>query len=772
MSAQESSHPDFESEQAFLHHARDCLEQMRLRTERRGDAGGDPKASFALEEQRRRALERMGDPHSICFGRLDFEVGDEHYVGRQMIENERGELVVINWAAPAAGPFYEATPEEPMGLSLRRRFRTEGVTLLGISDDLFGETAVAEPAFDDILLAELTRERTAEMREIAATIQQDQYRIISRPHDSTTVVQGGPGTGKTAVGLHRAALLLYRHRAELGAGRVLVVGPNPLFMQYIAYVLPSLGETNAVQVAVDGLGSVTGVDRDDVLVARVKGDERMAEVLKRAIVDRVRLPREPARFEAHAIKFVLTPAQIAELVGDFDPTETPFASARNQFLGDFERRVESAYAEARTAMDARSAPEAINAKSLPDVERALDRIWPSITAPELVRQLLSSDERLESAGSTSLTSAERRLLYRKPVERLELVRWTAADVPLVDEVQHLIDRTVQRAGHLVLDEAQDLTPMQLRMVGRRIRDGSVTVLGDLAQATGLWEYSNWSEITRHLGLMNPEVEELTLAYRVPREIMELALPVLELTAPSILPPVAFRPGGEKPTFSSVSRAERARYAVDTAVAAHAAGGRAAIIGPRSCLPELRVELERRGIEFGDSDRGELSATVDLLDPVASKGLEFDHVILVEPAAVIREASDRRGHQELYVALTRAMRTLACFHSEPLPWPLGQVDRPSVPEPVAAPEDPAIEQVESLNGGSDAPRISLGEAFILASLRGMEAERSLARALLVAANGGKEEEVASAVLVGDLTDAAIDALLAKARALSNGRESDV
>ena len=214
--------------------------------------------------------------------------------------------------------------------------------------------------------------------------------------------------------------------------------------------------------------------------------------------------------------------------------------------------------------------------------QAFDRIWPSMTAADLVRQLLSSEDRLERAG-LGLTEPERRLLYRRPVDRLDQVVWTGSDVALVDEVQQMIEPVARRYGHVVVDEAQDLTPMQLRMVGRRIREGSATVLGDLAQATGLWSYDTWHSVASHLGLADEmEVEELTHAYRVPSEIMDLALPVLALTAPSISPPKAFRETGEHPSFVQVSRLSRAGEAVTYAVAAHETGGTAVIIAPPSC----------------------------------------------------------------------------------------------------------------------------------------------------------------------------------------------
>jgi len=772
MSTAAPQHPDFESEQAFLRHAYECLKDMGSRQAAHGDAGGDPKASAALEKQRREALERLGDPDSLCFGRIDLTEGDQHYVGRQGIWENGDDPVVINWRAPAAEPFYTATPAEPAGLTLRRRFRTERELLLSIADEPFGAAPTVEPTIGDMLLEELSRERTAEMRDIVTTIQTDQYRIISGPIDTTTVVQGGPGTGKTAVGLHRAAMLLYRHRAELAATRVLVVGPNPVFMQYIAYVLPVLGETAADQVAIDRLGPITHSIVDDVLVARVKGDERMAEALRRAVIDRVRVPSQAIEFKANGVDFRVAPELVAAVAGDFDARSVSYQVARDRFRNAFDRVVGEGYASAAREQR-RRAVTPINVRSLPEFDRALDRIWPAITAPEIVRQFLASEERIDRAATDVLTPTERRLLYRKPVEKLDDVRWTISDVPLVDEVQELLDGRPRRYGHVVLDEAQDLTPMQLRMVGRRIRGGSATILGDLAQATGLWKYSSWDEITRHLGLDGAaETDELIHAYRVPSEIMAVALPVLELTAPSIHPPVAFRWGGDEPRWIEASREGRSGQAVDRAIAAHAAGGSAAIIAPTSLLSEARAELEARGVEFGDAESGELTGSVELLTAAAAKGLEFDHVILLEPAAIIREAPEGQGHghRELYVALTRATRSLVCVHAEPLPWPLGSergghaAAEKAAPNSIAEP-DPNSEPVAALE-------LSLGEALVLAQVRGLDLENALARALLARVGGATESEAARALLAVDWTEnAAVEAVLMRARdfSISKGNE---
>lgn len=764
MSAVPVQHPDFESEQAFLRHAYATLEAIRARGLPNPEGGADPKAMAALRKMFEEAQERF-DEGSVCFGRIDSKAGSTHYIGSNLIWETLGvgEPLVISWAAEAATPFYMATPAEPLELILRRRFRSERDRLLGIADEPFGAAPEQEPTIGDFLLEELGRNRTSEMRQVAATIQAEQYKIITRPALSTTIVQGGPGTGKTVVGLHRAALLLYRERERSGVQRVLIVGPNRLFMQYIQSVLPALGETAADQHAVSSLGPISSSVHADPLVARVKGDVRMGEVLRRAVADRVRPSEEPTRFNHDGIRFEVAPERVAELIGDFDPGVEAYSSARDRFRTAFERTVVEHYEAA--ARRAGRTPLSPRASDLPELDRARDRIWPTFTAPELLRQLLASEERLERATEGVLTDPERRLLFMKPVERLDQVKWTMSDVPLADEVQYFLDHRPQRYWHVVLDEAQDLTPMELRMVGRRIRDGAVTVLGDLAQATGLWKYTKWSEIAEHLGHPDSfEMEELTLAYRVPKEIMDVALPVLELTAPSIQPPLAFREGS-KPVWLDVTREDVVADVISKASTHSAADGTVAIIAPLGLLPELREELQLRELDFGDGASGELAASIELLEPTMSKGLEFDHVYLVEPSTIMREGHEDRRFQELYVALTRATRTLTCVFSEPLRWPLSIYARDgSAPPTVAVSREP--EQEEALVDSAPEARpastdLSIDEALVLARRRGVDAREALSRALLAAARGADEAGMAAAILNTSDDSAAVEELLKKA-----------
>ena len=588
----------------------------------------------------------------LCFGRIDVSsVEDPLYVGRRWIQDDDG-MVVVNWQAPVARPFYTATPAAPHGVTLRRRFRLRDRTLTGISDEMLdGSLEDAASTLDDFLLEELERTRDARMRDIVATIQADQYGLIARPPEPPLVIQGGPGTGKTAVGLHRASFLLFSHRAELR--RVLVVGPNPVFMDYVSHVLPALGED-----AVDQRAVVELVERADVTlvdppeVEQLKADPRLADVVGRAVELRSHGSPEELVVWMDGVFVGVREPEVLELLETTGEEHGLSAASRERFRMSVLRRFYADYGEQLGGLATRAFDEVERSLRKGGVlNRFLETVWPAPKPEHVVRQLLSSRERLAEAANGILDADEQALLRRTRSG------WSAADLPLLDEARALLRGDHDRYGHVIVDEAQDLTPMQLRMIARRAV-GSFTLLGDVAQATGPVPYRSWGALLRNLpGGDRAQTEELKHAYRVPREIMALALPLLEHIAPDVQAPVAYRSGAQRPRIVRAESPLDAAY--EEAAALAAAEGLLAIIAPSS----LRGDAEPPSSLFDD-------ARVSVLTPREAKGMEFDHVIVVEPAQIVEEAAGGQGLRELYVALTRPTTTLVVVHSRPLPAELG------------------------------------------------------------------------------------------------------
>jgi DNA helicase IV len=650
-------HPDLESEQAYVDHAYACLDAMRRQVERAGEAGIGETEALVLEAWAAKRLITFEDAErGLCFGRLDLDgLVRPLYIGRRWVHEEQTPIVV-NWQAPAARAFYTATVAEPQGVALRRRFRAEGRRLLDLYDEpLDGSAGDVVHGVADILLEELERGRDEHMRDIVATIQADQYRLITREPEGVLVIQGGPGTGKTAVGLHRASWLLYTYRRELERSGVLVVGPNPVFMDYISHVLPMLGEERVEQRAVNEL--VDGIDAvrlEATDVARLKGDVRLARVIAAAVRALPQPPQDLLAIRLEGVELRLAPEEVGRLIDDAQAESTDHAAGRERLRMKLVRAFYDRYT-ARLGNAAYHSFDDIEAtlRSGGFLNRTLNALWPRPRAEQLIRRLLTNVELLAAAADGILDEHEQRLLLSGGRG------WSEADLALLDEARALLEGPDPARGHLIVDEAQDLTPMQLRLLARR-SSGAVTILGDIAQSSGPVAYTGWDEVVRFLAPEVPSaVEELRLAYRVPAEVMELALPLLPLIAPDVAPPIAYRSGDEPPRFV---RAEPDRI---VAVAVREAGreavreGRTGLIAPAGILDEIEPLLPHPQTAFD-----EMSSPIQALTPRGAKGLEFDRVVLVEPARIARDGVE--GLRALYVALTRATKTLVVVHAEPLP----------------------------------------------------------------------------------------------------------
>lgn len=727
-----SSHPDLPSEQAHIDRAYERVATLRANANDLLDAvflqrGGTPQSLAERDVLVRTTLHRLEQlelgSESLCFGRIDREDGDAFHIGRLAVSSEDQEPLVVDWRAPVAEPFYRATGVHPMGLVRRRHFATEGRRLLGIEDEVFGEGGEElEVAGGGALLSALERSRSGRMRDIVATVQREQDEIIRGELGGVLVVQGGPGTGKTAVALHRAAYLLYTYRFPLERQGVLLIGPNPVFLRYIGQVLPSLGESGVALSTIEGLVPGARVRRVDTAVAaRVKGDPRMAKVLARAVRDRQRPLKHPTQVGFEGFSLGLGTRDTEAIVGSARRRpgthnvrrrhvdalvarhlheEYQRASERRQRTGmwvDQRVGVNGADGEDTGAADEPTAPEVAEGglsqaelwwrlRRLPMVATAVDRMWPLLTPEELLHDLYGALPLLRLAGRGVLTDAEVAALHRPRSATLEEIPWTAEDLPLLDEARVLLGprsrarsrqahEEIRAYGHIVVDEAQDLTPMQLRMLGRRSISGSMTVVGDIAQATGPRAPSSWNEIVAHLPRRRPgHYAELSVNYRTPAEVMDFAARVLAVAAPHLQPPRSVRSTGEPPLILTAGREELAER---VAAAAHdealeVGGGTVAVVTAPSLLDELAAALEAKGVAYGRADRQGIEAAVTLIPVATVKGLEFDSVVVVEPARIVAESA--QGLRALYVALTRATKRLTIVHADALPDMLGSGER--------------------------------------------------------------------------------------------------
>ena len=641
-------HPELAVEQAYVDHAYACLDRMRTTLEATQDRAATEFAAIAMEAWLKRRRRTFQDAErGLCFGRLTLDGALRPlYVGRRWVHDDAHEMLLVNWQAPAARPFYTATPTDPQRVTQRRRFRTEGRRVVDISDEALDGSMLEGVTVSDFLLEELERRREGRMRDIVATIQSDQYRLITAEPEGALVVQGGPGTGKTAVGLHRASWLLYTHREQLR--RVLVVGPNPTFMDYVSHVLPALGEEAVEQRAVSEMLDGIETGREDAQdVAVLKADPRLSEVVQRAVELAVQPAPEELVLSPDGVFVTVKEREVQALLEAALEPGFALAPARERFRMALLRRFYERYGELL-------GPRAL--RSFEDLERALkrdgflakflDRVLPLPRPEKLVARLLTSPAALAEAAAGVLERDEQRLLLRDRPRRASDLRWSDHDLPLLDVARTLVDGQPRAYGHVIVDEAQDLSPMQLLMVSRRAVDGSLTMLGDVAQATGPVTYGRWEELEPYLpDEAEVRIEELRHAYRVPGEIMALALPLLERIAPDVEPPLAYRQGGAPPKLVRVAEGELMATALREAAELD---GLLAVIGPRSLLAP-------HGEVFDETD-------VPLLTPREAKGLEFDHVVVVEPARIAEEGGPERGLRELYVALTRPTKTLVVVHS--------------------------------------------------------------------------------------------------------------
>ncbi|GAA1111931.1 AAA family ATPase [Kribbella jejuensis] len=617
--------------------------------------------------QRMKELEDDPDV-PLFFGRLDYlEPAEETFhIGRRHVNDALGEPLVVDWRADISVPFYRASKTEPMGVGVRRRFGfTHGEMTAFEDEDLTASGAVEQHS--DILDAEIERPRSGPMRDIVATIQPEQDVIVRAGVDQTICVQGAPGTGKTAVGLHRAAYLLYAYRDQLSRAGVLVVGPNASFLRYIGDVLPALGEIEAKQTTVEELvGRVKIAGPGPAPVDVLKGDARMAEVLHRAVWAHVRHPDDALVVPRGAHRWRVPTYQAEELVNELRTRGIRYGAGRAMLPQRLAHAVLLRMEAAGDSPDDRVQDSV--ARSRP-VKQYAEALWPAVDPAKLLFRLFTEPELLAEHADGILTEEEQQLLiWEKAPRSAGAARWSVADATLIDEIADLVDRTPS-LGHVVLDEAQDLSAMQLRAVGRRCSTGSMTVLGDIAQGTTPWATPSWDEALKHLGKTSAHTEELTSGFRVPGQVIEYAARLLPAIAPHLKPPTAVRRARGELTITRVPDSLAA--AVTAVQEVSERPGSIGLIVPDALVPATRKALQGTAFSvLGDED--DVDAHLDVVPASLAKGLEFDHVVLVEPAGIVGgEADERTGLRRLYVCLTRAVTSLIVLHSEDLPAILSQ-----------------------------------------------------------------------------------------------------
>jgi len=655
-------------EQHHLATARTELARMRERTLALDIQGGDAVSSERLAETLwRRARSLEDDPTTaLFFGRVDLDTDERWYIGRRHVTDEAGDPLVIDWRAPVSTTFYRASHTEPMGVRLRRRFGYDHGSITAMEDEHLVD--VVEPeARSQILASEIERPRVGPMRDIVATIQPEQDALVRVDATTTVCIQGAPGTGKTAVGLHRAAWLLYAYRQRLGRSGVLVIGPNDAFLEHIGAVLPTLGEVEVRHTSIEALTASVSVRATEATeVARLKGDARMAVVLHRAVWSHLVAPSEAMVVPRGARRWRVAAYDIAPLVDGLAGREIRYDAARvllpqrlahavlvkMEALGEYpDDRVQDAIA--------RSAPVKAYAASL----------WPKVDARALLHRLLSDPEVLAAAADGVLSSDEQQvLLWEKPSRAAGSAKWTLADTWLLDELGDLLNRTPS-LGHVVLDEAQDLSPMQLRAVGRRCSTGAATVLGDIAQGTTPWSTASWAESLMHLGKPDGVVSELRRGFRVPASVIEFAARLLPQAAPGLAAPESVRDNPGRLDLVPVDAADLVSEAVAQVDRLRTLAGSIGVIVTDARVSEFSQALNAAGIEHGTlgATHGDVDHQVDVVPATVAKGLEFDHVLVLEPAEIAAaEPDERTGLRRLYVVLTRAVSDLTVVHAAALP----------------------------------------------------------------------------------------------------------
>jgi DNA helicase IV len=686
------------AEQEYLTRARADLERMRQRTLSLEVQGGNElSAEYLSAMLYHRARSLIDDPSTtLFFGRTDYSDGNRWYIGRRHVADPHGDPVVIDWRADVSRAFYQASRTNPMGVVRRRRFGIEQGQITAYEDERLTEPAEPSGSQNSQILAhEIERPRAGPMRDIVATIQPEQDVIVRADVDTSVCIQGAPGTGKTAVGLHRAAWLLYAFRDRLARLGVLVVGPNESFLEHVNAVLPSLGEAQVRHETVESLvvtsagGSETLLTvrgTDDSALTGLKGDIRMAAVLHRAVWSSIVAPTEAMVLPRGSRRWRIPAYQVEEIVEELRTRGVRYSAAKDMMPQRMAHAVLVLMEAAGDSPDDRVQDAVARAR---EVKRYCDTVWPALDNKAVLFRLLSDPVALAQAADGILDPTEQaRLLWPKPARSAGATKWSAADAVLLDELSDLMRRTPSM-GHVVLDEAQDLSPMQLRAVGRRCSTGSMTVLGDIAQGTTPWATPSWKVTLEHLGQPDAVIDVLDRGFRVPAAVIGYAAQLLPAIAPGLSAPTSVRDNPGSLRFVASTSEDELWPALQAAVARSLTElGSIGVIVPDGWVKRAAEALGKAGITHsvlgphgaaldgnppaGNSnadgfDADPLSIRVSVVPATTAKGLEYDWVVVLEPTLIAQDEPDQRtGLRRLYVVLTRAVTGLTVIHHRDLP----------------------------------------------------------------------------------------------------------
>lgn len=646
-----------QQEQQYFDHAFDCMMAADERWSRAVLTGGTAAERRALKQMAsKRRVPSASEP--IAFGRMVDETGESFYIGKAPIFDSEKNLLVINWQLPVAARYNQATAQNPQGLLWRRSFTAPDNHIQDFSDLVFQHIAeqledlqeVAEfHSPEDSLLEALRRKRTGEMTDIVSTIQAAQDQLIRADKDQLLIVQGGPGTGKTAVALHRVSWLLFTYDQEIDPQDVLVVGPNQTFTRYIQKVLPGLGDDNVRQTSLEQLlgGTVSRRGTDGHSVAAIKGSTRMAIFVRRALFQRVTVPADGVTVEMGSFQRIqVSKEAIRTLVDGLD--QLPYAKGRERLA----QRLRSYCLEYQEPQKGHRAQDSVVPASL---EQAVERVWKQLSPQQFVRDLYDSISRLTKANKVGLFGYdELTLLHRPARQSMNEEPWTREDLAVIDYVDVLMNGVDRKYKHIVVDEAQDLSHMELTALKHRSSSGSMTVVGDLAQSTGPHAHDSWTEVAYGLDMgQSQDIAELEYGYRVPKQVFDVARPVLGEAAPDVAAPVILRDAPRSPEWSFPASADLAAAVAQT-VLERSRGFFMGVIAHPEHWESLREAFTEAGINWAESTSGELSSAINLVTPEDAKGLEFDSVIVVDPQRLIDMP---HGLRLLYIAITRSTTLL-------------------------------------------------------------------------------------------------------------------